>query len=257
MAPQNRERATLVSGDRETPHRFFPSTRWTLIARAGALDVAGRREALGQLLATYLPTLKAHLLQKQKSNPDRVEDLLQGFVASKVLEQQLIAQADQQRGKFRTFLLVALNNYVISEARREGAQKRAPGRRRDVQAHLDVASAQAGASEAFDVEWGRQILRRVLAEMRAECESSGRTDIWGVFDSRIVQPILARTKPLPYEALVQRFNLQSPMQASNMLITGKRMFARILRAVVSEYAEDDEIEDEIEELRQIFSQARA
>ena len=80
--------------------------------------------------------------------------------------------------------------------------------------------------------------------------------MWGVFECRVAEPTLQGSPPADYAELVRRFHLQSPSQASNVLMTGKRMYARALRAVVGEYAEDrQEIESEIEELRQILAGA--
>ncbi|MGD1001946.1 MAG: hypothetical protein ABSA67_14725 [Candidatus Brocadiia bacterium] len=244
-----------MNGREGTPQRFFPATRWSLVLRAGKGQPEDRTAALEQLLLQYMPALKAHLVQKG-TDPERAEDLLQGFISSKVLERQLVARADAQRGKFRTFLLTALNNYVRSEIRREKTGRRSPARLLDIQEHPDEAFPADGPSEAFDVEWGRQILARALRDMQAECKAGGRDDLWIIFESRIVQPILDEVEPLPYETLVQKLGLESPTQAGNLLITAKRMFARILRGIMSEYAEE-EVEQELQELRQIFSRAHA
>ena len=90
--------------------------------------------------------------------------------------------------------------------------------------------------------------------MRQRCEAQDRNDLWGLFQSRLMDPILSGSEPAEYRELVERFGLKSPAHASNVLITAKRMFARTLRAVVAEYCQDDqEIESEIEELRQILA----
>ena len=95
------------------PLRPFPSTPWSEVNRAGQADPNARRGALSQLLVGYLPALKAHLVLAMRIPSDRADDLLQGFVSDKILGQGLIARADRERAKFRTFLLNALRNYVI------------------------------------------------------------------------------------------------------------------------------------------------
>jgi hypothetical protein len=74
-----------------------------------------------------------------------------------------------------------------------------------------------------------------------------------VFECRLLVPLLQQTQPLPYDQLAQRFGFLSPLQAANALTTGKRMFARLLRAVVGEYVPQDEVEAEIGELKQSLS----
>lgn len=61
--------------------------------------------------------------------------------------------------------------------------------------------------------------------------------------------------PLPsYETLVQRFGFQSPTQASNLLITAKRMFRRALADTVRDtVAGESQVEEEIRELKAILA----
>src|SRR5687768_8954429 len=103
-----------------------PVTRWSLIARAGRTDEAGWREALAELLTRYLPAMRAHLLIRKRLRPDDVDDLLQGFIASKILEQNVVSVADQRRGRFRTFLLTSLDHFVLNVLRERAAAKRSP-----------------------------------------------------------------------------------------------------------------------------------
>ena len=81
---------------------------------------------LNDLLQRYLPALRAHLVYGKRLQPDVADDLLQSFVADKVVEQGLVASADREKGKFRTFLLAALSRYHVSQIRKAKAQKRAP-----------------------------------------------------------------------------------------------------------------------------------
>ena len=86
----------------------FPTTAWSLVAEAGQEDAGAKRDALDRLLRRYLPALRAHLIYRRRFAPERADDLVQEFVADKIVEKDLIARADQQLGKFRTFLLTAL-----------------------------------------------------------------------------------------------------------------------------------------------------
>ena len=78
------------------------------------------------MLKQYLPALRAHLISEKRFAIELAEDLLQGFVADKIIEQNLLEHAREGRGKFRSFLLTTLNNYVISKHRSETAATRAP-----------------------------------------------------------------------------------------------------------------------------------
>src|SRR5687767_9577992 len=97
-------------------HGRFPTTQWSLVARAGAAGEAARREALGVLLERYRPALRAHLLSR-RIRPERADDLVQGFITDKLIEKDLLARADKSRGRLRHFLQAALENYAANQLR--------------------------------------------------------------------------------------------------------------------------------------------
>jgi len=184
--------------------------------------------------------------------------LLQEFVTDKIIERALIGRADAELGKFRTFLLTALDRFLIDRFRQKAARKRSPG-----EAGLKILGDHAGqvqdepSCDAFDTAWARNVIDETVRLMRAECETSGRMDVWGLFECRLLLPLLHAAEPVEYDELVTRFGLQSPSQASNLLITGKRMFTRLMRTVVGEYAPNsEEIESEIRDLMEILGKAR-
>jgi len=227
------------------------------VALAGKDADQSSREALGQLLARYMPALRAHLVYSKRLAPDRADDVIQDFVAKKILERDLIAQAKCDLGKFRTFLLKALNRFLFNQIRDRGAKKRAAAEGSEALGErAELVSSDFEASHAFDVAWARSVLAEAVERMRDHCQATGRMDVWGVFELRILAPILEGAEPADYRELVKRFGLRSPSQASNVLMTAKRTYERVLRSVVAEYAEDaQEIDQEIGELREILAQS--
>ena len=236
----------------------FPATHWSLVRRVRGTDPAAKREALSELIARYRPALRSHLVLRQRMDPDKADDLLQSFLCDKVVEQNFVERAEQQRGKFRTFLLTALQNFTKSDYRKATARKRSPGSLGAINEELDISDDSAQPDEGFDVEWARSLLANALARMSAECHKAGRKDLWTVFETRLVAPMLHDTEPLAYEKLVKTCGFESPAQAANALVTAKRMFERVLRTTVGEYAKDPAaIDEEIQDLRAILSSARA
>ena len=238
----------------------FPSTHWSCIDRARAEGTAGARPALAEVLRRYQPALSRYLIVGRRIDPHEADDLTQGFISSEILERQLVCRAQPERGRFRGLLLTALDRYVSRDRRSGKALKRAPERGVSLEDLSPVdAPAVAGPtpSDAFDLEWARQVIDQALKGMREECETSRRPDLWAVFEGRVLAPALEGVEPIPYEQLVRRFSLQSPRQASNVVITGKRMFARHLAAVIGQYAVADEIEGEVGDLLRILSRCGA
>lgn len=231
-----------------------------MVARAGHVRSSVRRRTLEALLKQYLPALRSYLMARRRIGPHEADDLLQGFLASKVLDQQILRQADRARGKFRTFLMTALERFAISEYRRDTAARRSPGEGavRPLDGIKEVEEPPVfEAADLFDVEWAKQAVDVAVGRMRRECEAGGRTDVWGVFKARVLDPTLSDADPVPYEQLVPQLRLASPEQASNLLATAKRMFSRNLREVVAEYADDDTAEEEVRLLKRILSAAGA
>lgn len=234
----------------------LPQTRWSVVARAAGRDRTTGAEALETLTHLYRPVLVRHLVFRLQVSPDRAEDFVQSFLLEKVLSQNILRQASPQKGRFRSFLLKVFSNFVRDQLRRQQARKRQPSS--PDAARLDDlperASREALLSDSFDVLWARQVLARTVERMRAECLTKERRALWGVMEARILGPVFGDAPLLPYEELVAKFGLRSPSEASNLLITAKRMFARVLREVVRETVADvSEVEAEIMELKRILS----
>jgi RNA polymerase sigma-70 factor (ECF subfamily) len=236
----------------------FPTTRWSLVAHAARVDGEAQRDALGRLLQQYLPAMRAHLLARGISR-DRADDLLQGFVADKVLERDLLAAADAARGRFRSLLVTSLNNYAANCLRDELAAKRSPAGVKLLSLDQPGGVAEASASatpDAFDVAWARETLSEALRRMRAECLATGRPDLWEVLEVRAVRPALEGAAPMAYDEMVRRWGYTTPKQAANALITAKRRFEQVLRSVVAEYVTDEqELESELSNLGEALAAA--
>ena len=109
------------------------------------------------------------------------------------------------------------------------------------------------SGEAFDLSWAREVIAEATRRTEAECDASGRPELWGLLRARILAPATDGAEPASYEELIERFDLRSPIHVSNLLVTARRMFARNLKAVVAEYAGDEaEVEEEIRDLKAIL-----
>lgn len=219
----------------------FPSTRGSLILSARGADPAQRREALDELLRLYLPALRAYLLYRRRLDPHRAEDLLQAFVARQVLERKLLCRFDASRGRFRSFLLKSLQNFVFDHPASGGN-------------HVPVAPCEPVAEPdppVFELEWSRQLLRETLRRMERDCLAEGKPARWELFCARVVGPTLTGAEEPSYRSLVNRFGFRSAEQACNALVTAKRQFERTLRNLIREtehVATSEEIDAEIADL---------
>jgi RNA polymerase sigma-70 factor (ECF subfamily) len=154
---------------------MFPTTRWTLIlsARDGG---DAERAALETLLATYWKPVYFFLRRRGRS-VEAAEDAVQGFFLH-LLQRDVLPRLDPARGRFRSYLLTSLQNYLANEHEKAAAVKRG-GRVKIVP--LDTAAGERelpGAPEdpdaAFDREWASGIMDRALARLRGEYEQGKR-----------------------------------------------------------------------------------
>lgn len=245
-----------------SPYQPFPKTHWSLVRRAGGQGAgidgdheAARREALATLLARYAPALRSYLRVIRRIPAEAADDLLQAFIADRLLAGELLRGADAQRGQFRTLLLTSLNRFATSRFRAQRLRAAAGGGQLDSEIASDHSPSPAAAVEAA---WARALVHGVVEAMRAECAATGRPDVWAVFEGRILAEVFDQRQPIAYEELAARYGLRTPAQAANLLVTAKRMYARLLRTAVAEYEPDEaRIEAEIADLRRILSVAPA
>jgi len=234
----------------------YPTTIWSEVERAGRVDGEAGLAALEQVLRRYYPPLQAHLAYKFRVAQDQAADWLQAFIEKKVLMGEILMRADQERGKFRTFLLNSLDRFVLDQLRHSNRQSRVPqggiGSLVELTAQAEPR-VPASIEERFAHDWAYAIFEEALRRMQAECHANGRSDRWSVFKERVLDPVLNDVPPTPYEELVKRFAYRSPAEAGNVMITGKRMFHRFLREVVSEYSGEADVETELKELRRILA----
>src|SRR3954447_23482353 len=113
----------------------FPTTRWTLLDRAARGDAEVRHQALADLLRLYVGPIRAFIIARRGVSPDQADDILQDFLSVKWLEQDLLSRAQREKGRFRSYLLTALDHFISNWYRK----RRADGR--------GVAAAGAAATE--------------------------------------------------------------------------------------------------------------
>jgi RNA polymerase sigma-70 factor (ECF subfamily) len=233
--------------------QLFPTTHWSLVARAGEDPSAAQRDALGDLLRQYLGAFRTYVMTKYHVSRDKADDLVAGFVASRVVERNLVGKAEVGRGKFRNFLMTALERFVIDQFREESAQKRGGGEvAKDIAELRDQIPGRSAGDDpaaAFAAGWARDVIRQSVDRMREATEKS-RPDLWGVFSERVLAPVFDNAEPTAYDGLIGRLGFTDEGQAANALHTAKRIFARILRGVVAEYAMTaEEVDEEMAALK--------
>jgi DNA-directed RNA polymerase specialized sigma24 family protein len=229
-----------VSDERDSQSKsaasIFPRTDWSELHQTTETDTA----RLDRLIKTYWTPLRIFLVATFPSLREQADTLLQEFAEDKVLKKGWLQRADRSRGKFRDFLKTSLRNFVLDRLSRAEV-RHAPVSLDELDREFPAVDQ---ASNEFDLTWVKIVLGETLRRMEADCrdpaqEQPRRGNIWEMFRIRLLEPMFNDAAQVPYEDLIARFDLKSPTDASNMLLTAKRMFKAHLGRVINEYAEQD------------------
>lgn len=233
------------------------TTRWDLVRQAARTEEAAQLQALGQLLEHYCPALAEFLERHYRLAPEVAADTVQGFVLDRVLRRNLLAQARNERGRFRTFLLAALQNYLRDQWKHEQSARRRPADGwcplTELNGHVaDTVTADPGA--AFDEVFARQVVADAIQRTYQHCVEHELAAPWAVLHARVLAPLLEGAEPADYAELAGELGLPDTASAQSHLGTGKRILRRQLEAVIREYADGPEaVAEEWRELRRVLN----
>ena len=236
----------------------FQTTRWSEIDRAKTPDPDQRRLIIDHLVRLYWKPVYCYLRQRGCQN-ERAKDLTQGFFQEIVLGQDLIRYADQCRGRFRSFLLTALDHYVSNQFRKERAavralDNRAKGVSLETLPDLPIAARGADPAKAFDYAWAVTLLDDVLEEVERFFIETDRAAYWELFRERVLLPVMENAKSTPMPELCARYGIANESKASNMIVTVKRRFRAVLDERLRRFVDDDSsVEVERLELIELLS----
>jgi len=157
----------------------FSQTHWSVVLTAGDGASPGADAALESLCRAYWQPLYAYVCRKGCA-PHDAQDLIQEFF-SRLLEKQFLRAIDPRKGRFRSFLIAALEHFLANQRRRQHAQKRGgmatfisldepleEGR------PLQIAGAGPTPQQLFEQQWAVALLDQVLARLKEEFAESGK-----------------------------------------------------------------------------------
>jgi DNA-directed RNA polymerase specialized sigma24 family protein len=235
----------------------FLTTHWSVLDDAASAEEDRSRALIGLLLDRYWKPVYCYLRRKGYSN-EEAKDLTQGFFHQVVLGRKLFQRADPSKGRFRSFLLSALNHYVINVHEAETARKRIPAEKlvsfeMGDPPDLPAVLTQSPPDDSFNYAWVTTLLEEVLADVEATCRRRNLTVHWQIFQDRLLRPTLRGTDPPSMKEICERYGVEESVKASNLITTVKKLFRTSLkqhvrRSVVS----DAQVADELEEIEQFF-----
>jgi len=229
----------------------FVTTRWSVVLSAGGNDSPEATRALEHLCLSYWLPLYAHV-RRLGQQPADAEDLTQAFF-EKLLEKKWLASADQERGRFRTFLLSSLKHFLANEWDKARAQKRG--------GHVTIVPLDAPAGETrlqhepsttttpdreFDRRWALAVLDTVLHRLETEHRENGKTKLF----EHLKATIGGDRSEIHYAELGRALG----MSEGSVRVAAHRLRQRYRELLRAEIAQTVGTEQEVEdELRCLFA----
>lgn len=208
----------------------FHTTRWSVVLRARDDGHGNATASLEALCRQYWQPLYACVRQRGHSVHD-AQDMTQEFFA-RLLEKDWLAAADQTRGRFRTFLLMALKRFLANEWDRRSAQKRGGGAviipmDTALAERLEIPDPAAVAPEVlFDRRWALTLLETVMQRLREEQTRAGRRE-----EYELLKPCLT-VQGMDYAALGRSLGME-PASARSAVHRLRKRFRELFREEVA------------------------
>jgi RNA polymerase sigma-70 factor (ECF subfamily) len=223
----------------------FTTTHWSVVLAAGQCGTGQSAQALEALCRTYWFPLYAFVCRRGYKEPE-AQDLTQEFFA-RLLEKDYLRAVDRAKGKFRSFLLAALEHFLANEWRRANAQKRGGG---VTFLHLDdqstglegvqVAAANLSPEEFFDQQWAIAVLEQAVGKLQREFSTAGKGELFQ--DLKVY--LTRETRTASYAELAVK--LKTTEAALKMAVSRMRQrYKELLRAeVASTVSSPEDVEEE-------------
>lgn len=228
----------------------FASTHWSVVRRAGTATTVESMAALDRLCRQYWQPLYYFVRRRGYNEPD-AQDLTQGFFA-RLLEKGSIGLADQARGRFRTFLLTAMQNYLANEWDRANRQKRGGGQPSVSLDHPEIAEAgyqmlppdTASPDQLYERRLAQAVLEAVLRRLREEFDGRGGR---GKFDV-LKEFLFSDRGEVSYAETAARLGL-SESAAKSAIYRLRQRYGELFAEEIAQTVErPEEINDEIRHL---------
>lgn len=223
---------------------MFRTTRWSLVfAAQGKSSGANAVQSLETLCREYWPPLYAFVRHRGHAVHD-AQDLTQEFFA-RLLEKDWLAGADRERGRFRTFLLMALKRFLANEWDRSQTQKRGGGMKiinLEAAESISIPDPQTTTAELlYEHRWALTLLESVMGRLRDEYVAAGRLTQY----EQLKPCLTAARGSINYEVLGGALGMQ-PASARSAVHRLRKHFRELFRDEVSSTVADPaDVDDEM------------
>jgi len=177
--PGSTQISTQAGGNNDS----FEATHWSVVVSAGEQESAQAQQALAKLCQAYWYPLYV-FVRRQGQGPEDAQDLVQGFFA-RLIEKNYVADAQREKGRFRSFLLLALKRYMAKEWEAANRQKRGGGKeiisideQTTEMRYKSEPADEMTPEKAFERQWALTLLQQVLDRLSVEFNTAGKAKLF-------------------------------------------------------------------------------
>ena len=229
----------------------FETTHWSLVLATGEKGSEKSRLALEALFAQYWFPLYA-FVRRQVGDAHEARDITQDFFAY-LLEKNTLAVATPDRGRFRSFLLASVKNFLSNHRQKASAIKRGGGRRKwsldfddGENRYVNEPADDLTPERQFDRQWAMTLLEHVLKTLRDEFVEAGKAE---QFDA-MKQFISTDPQGASYRELGDQLGMTENATSVAVHRLRKRYRALLRSEITKTVAGPGEVDDEIANLFQ-------
>ena len=244
----------------ETRSDVFPSTHWSVVFAAGRSEAEPQMAgaALAELCQGYWAPLYGFVRSRGHTVHD-AQDLTQSFFAY-VLEHKVYARANRQKGRFRSFLLASLKNFLADAADRErtlkrgGAQIFLPLHEEQAQEAESLFQTHSGISNEdrlFDRSWAEALVAAALERLSADYKHEAKEQLFNelrVFVAGGAEP------PPPYAELANRLDMAESTIRSHVTRLRARYREALRTEVRRTVGTEAQVDEELRELLHVLTE---
>ena len=231
---------------------YFATTRWSVVLAAGKRSSDEAQQALAALCETYWFPLYTYL-RRRGHNAEEAQDLTQEFF-SRLIEKNYLKDVKPGKGRFRSYLLVALKHFLADEREKERAQKRGGGilKTFDLEAaersYALALSHDLTPEKAFERQWATTLVNGVLQNLGREYAASGRENLF----EQLKVGLVRTGEAFRQEELAAKLGMTAGA-VRTALHRLRRHYGQLLRQTIAHtVAEAGEIDDEIRYLAEVL-----
>ncbi|HSS21534.1 MAG TPA: sigma-70 family RNA polymerase sigma factor [Pyrinomonadaceae bacterium] len=228
----------------------FPETRISAVLETASDDPSLREQAFARLVSAYWKPIYLYVRMRHLKQADEAQDLTQGFFTH-AWEKRIFRNYDPAKGRFRTYVRVCVDRFVINQHEADTRLKRGGA---VAHSSLDFESAEAEISQIeiadindperlFEREWTRNLIQAAIEELRDKLIKTGKEPAFKIFEAYdLGDPV---GEEISYNALAERLGIPVTTVTNHLAHARRRLREIIIRRLRDLSSTNEEFKDDM------------